>query len=148
MRLLSKFADWFVRSVLRVEDLHWIEKPNAFVKELKTILANDERSGLHDVHLQCNNVKGQVSFRGVATMTLCDGELEFQDVVYINGRLTRGVCMVSLRCDAIYHGIIPNVTHFMVLDNKVFDGVVQLAARFKRDLDLLHSRQSRISEKR
>lgn len=144
----DNIIDWFVRNVLRIQDLHWLERPGAFIKQMRAALGSGEESSLRNVHLQFNHSKDRVRFNGVATMTLCDGQYEFDDVVYISGMLMRGTMVFSLRCEAIYHGIIPHATYHVVLNNRVFDRAVQIAAKFKRDLDLLHIRHSRASQKR
>ena len=140
-----KFVDWLKTSVLRVEELHWIERPNSFAKTLKKIITEQASGYMRDVHFQVNHVNNRTLIKGSATMTLFDGEYTFEDIVYFDGVLGRTSLHMTIKCEAIYHGVIPSMNVKLRVNDKVFSGVVGLTMRFKRELDVLHLKHSRNS---
>lgn len=137
------FTKWFKCHVLRVQDLHWIEKPSAFAKELKSALTTQAAGYMRDVYFQVNHVKDRTFIKGAATMTLFDGEYTFEDVVYFEGIVARTSLALTIRCEAIYHGVLPSMSVKLRMNDNVFKGVVGLTMRFKRALDMLHLKHSR-----
>lgn len=140
-----KFKKWFTTWVLRVHELHWVEKPGAFAKELKNALTSQASGYMRDIHFQVNHAKNRTLITGAATMTLFDGEYTFEDVVYFEGVIARTSLALTIRCEAIYHGVLPSMTVKLRMNDNVFKGVVGLTMRFKRGLDLLHLKHSRNS---
>lgn len=143
-----KFINWLKISVLRVDELHWIERPNSFAKTLKKIISEQAASYIRDVHFHVNHVQDKTLIKGSATMTLFDGEYTFEDIVYFDGVLARTSLRMTIKCEAIYHGVIPSMNVKLRVNDDVFKGVVSLTMRFKRGLDVLHLKHSRNSTSR
>ncbi len=137
------FTRWFTRRVLQIREVHWLERPSAFVKALRDKLNEDPNSSMRDIQIRSNVHDGVVKIKGEGIMNLVAGELEFDDVVYLEGKMTRDYFLFTLRCEAIYDGVIPSLTVRLLVDDRIFHAAVAAAAKFKQDLDRRHRKHSR-----